>query len=313
MSTRTLAVVSAGPEHPVVDPAAGRPAGRRDRRRRSRERGVDATVEVVELREHARDLADNLLTGFPTPRCAAAVDAVAGADGLIAVTPIFTASYSGLFKTFFDVLDKDALDRQAGADRARPAARPGTRWPSSTRCARCSPTCARSSCRPRCSPRPRTGPARRRPGAAPTGSTRAAGELADLVAGRPARPRRRTRSPTRRPRSRTCSAVGDPGGPVSARRAWRAPGTHGPPAPRPTGSRRATGRRAARPGPSPAPAARAGPRRSAIESVAAQRARRETPRRPGATPSAPSRNEKAVPREACGSRCSDDGRRPGRS
>ena len=31
------------------------------------------------------------------------------ADALIAVTPIFTASYSGLFKTFFDVLDKDAL------------------------------------------------------------------------------------------------------------------------------------------------------------------------------------------------------------
>ena len=31
------------------------------------------------------------------------------ADGLIAVSPIFTASYSGLFKTFFDVLDKDAL------------------------------------------------------------------------------------------------------------------------------------------------------------------------------------------------------------
>ena len=38
-----------------------------------------------------------------------ALDAVAGADGLIAVTPIFTASYSGLFKSFFDVLDQDAL------------------------------------------------------------------------------------------------------------------------------------------------------------------------------------------------------------
>jgi FMN reductase len=37
------------------------------------------------------------------------VDTVVGADGLIAVTPIFSASYSGLFKTFFDVLDKDAL------------------------------------------------------------------------------------------------------------------------------------------------------------------------------------------------------------
>jgi FMN reductase len=37
------------------------------------------------------------------------VETVTGADGLIAVTPIFSASYSGLFKTFFDVLDRDAL------------------------------------------------------------------------------------------------------------------------------------------------------------------------------------------------------------
>jgi FMN reductase len=37
------------------------------------------------------------------------METVSGADALIAVTPIFSASYSGLFKTFFDVLDKDAL------------------------------------------------------------------------------------------------------------------------------------------------------------------------------------------------------------
>ena len=34
---------------------------------------------------------------------------MSGADGLIVVTPIFNASYSGLFKSFFDVLDADAL------------------------------------------------------------------------------------------------------------------------------------------------------------------------------------------------------------
>jgi FMN reductase len=34
---------------------------------------------------------------------------VTSADGLIVVTPVFSASYSGLFKSFFDVLDKDAL------------------------------------------------------------------------------------------------------------------------------------------------------------------------------------------------------------
>ena len=70
---------------------------------------MSATVEVVELRELARDLADNLLTGFPNARLGAAVATVTGADGLIAVTPTFSASYSGLFKTFFDVIDQDAL------------------------------------------------------------------------------------------------------------------------------------------------------------------------------------------------------------
>jgi len=66
-------------------------------------------VEFVELRERARDLADNLVTGFPNADLRAALSTVVGADGLIAVTPIFSASYSGLFKTFFDVVDKDAL------------------------------------------------------------------------------------------------------------------------------------------------------------------------------------------------------------
>ncbi len=32
-----------------------------------------------------------------------------GADGVIAVTPVFTASYSGLFKSFFDLIDPTAL------------------------------------------------------------------------------------------------------------------------------------------------------------------------------------------------------------
>jgi FMN reductase len=104
MSTRTLAVVSAG----LSTPSSTRLLA--DRLTTAtvaalRERGEDATVELVELRTHARDLADNLVTGFAN----ASLRGVVGADGLIAVTPVFSASYSGLFKTFFDVLDKDSL------------------------------------------------------------------------------------------------------------------------------------------------------------------------------------------------------------
>ncbi|MEV1076976.1 FMN reductase [Streptomyces sp. NPDC050211] len=71
--------------------------------------GHDAETEVIELRELAVAVANNLVTGFPSPRLAAAIDSVTGAHGLIAVTPVFTASYSGLFKSFFDLIDPDAL------------------------------------------------------------------------------------------------------------------------------------------------------------------------------------------------------------
>lgn len=69
-----------------------------------------AQVVHVELRDLAHDLTDNLITGFPSARLADAVEAVRRADALVAVTPVFSASYSGLFKTFFDVLEPGVLD-----------------------------------------------------------------------------------------------------------------------------------------------------------------------------------------------------------
>jgi FMN reductase len=71
--------------------------------------GVEAEVEVFELRDLAKEITNNLITGFPSAKLDAAVRSVRTADGLIAVTPIFTASYSGLFKSFVDVLDPKAL------------------------------------------------------------------------------------------------------------------------------------------------------------------------------------------------------------
>ena len=71
----------------------------------------DRTVEtrVIELRDLAVDIANHLVTGFPPAALDAAVKEVAEADGLIAVSPVFTASYSGLFKSFFDLIDNTAL------------------------------------------------------------------------------------------------------------------------------------------------------------------------------------------------------------
>jgi FMN reductase len=66
-------------------------------------------VVTIELRDIAHDITNNLLTGFPPAGLREALDTVARADGLIAVTPIFNASYSGLFKSFFDVVEEGSL------------------------------------------------------------------------------------------------------------------------------------------------------------------------------------------------------------
>ena len=74
-----------------------------------RQRGQSVALEVVELREYARELTNHLLTGFPAARLAELIERVVAADALIVVSPIFSGSYSGLFKTFFDVLEPEVL------------------------------------------------------------------------------------------------------------------------------------------------------------------------------------------------------------
>jgi FMN reductase len=108
MDSLKLVAVSAGLSQPSSTRLlADRLADAVRRELESEQRPVE--VDVVELRELAVDIANNLVTGFPAPALAAAIDRVAQADGLIAVTPVFTASYSGLFKSFFDVLDDTLL------------------------------------------------------------------------------------------------------------------------------------------------------------------------------------------------------------
>lgn len=73
-------------------------------------RGEAVDIEVIELRDLAVPLATAMTTGgMPSPELDAARRAVSEADGLVAVTPVFAASYSGLFKMFVDTLDPDAV------------------------------------------------------------------------------------------------------------------------------------------------------------------------------------------------------------
>ncbi|MFI2437175.1 FMN reductase [Streptomyces sp. NPDC018693] len=100
-----LVVVSAG----LSVPSSTRLLGDRLAAAVARQAEGDVEVRVVELRELAVEIAHNFTNGFPGAGLRAAADAVRGADGLVVVSPVFSASYSGLFKSFFDVIDKDAL------------------------------------------------------------------------------------------------------------------------------------------------------------------------------------------------------------
>ena len=112
METRRLIVLSAGLGVPsssrlLADQLAAA-AGRR-----LTAGGYEVVVDVVELRDLAVDIANNFVTGYAAPRLAEVIAGVEASDGIIAVTPVFSASYSGLFKSFFDVLDPKSLDGKA--------------------------------------------------------------------------------------------------------------------------------------------------------------------------------------------------------
>ncbi|NVM98253.1 FMN reductase [Arthrobacter sp. SDTb3-6] len=74
------------------------------------ELGAEAVLDVVDLRDYATDIANNMVTGYAGPALADVVHRVSRADAMIAVTPTFSASYSGLFKSFFDILDPKFID-----------------------------------------------------------------------------------------------------------------------------------------------------------------------------------------------------------
>jgi FMN reductase len=105
VTTRTIAVVSAG---------LGQPSSTRllaDQLAAATAESLPAGTQIItiELRELAHDIVDNLLTGFPSPALGEAIGQLLRADGVIAVTPLYNGSYNGLFKSFFDVLDPEAL------------------------------------------------------------------------------------------------------------------------------------------------------------------------------------------------------------
>ena len=106
--TFRLAVVSAGTSDPsstrlLADRIADRTVALAARH------GHEVTVTVIELRELAADITSAVVSQLVSPRLRQAIDALGAADGLVVTTPVYKAGASGLFKSFFDVLDNDLL------------------------------------------------------------------------------------------------------------------------------------------------------------------------------------------------------------
>jgi FMN reductase len=103
-----VAVVSAGTSDPsstrlLADRTAQRAAAVAARH------GSTVTASVIDLRELAADISTALVSQLVTPKLAEAVTALGAADGIIAAAPVYKAGPSGLFTSFFHVLDNDLL------------------------------------------------------------------------------------------------------------------------------------------------------------------------------------------------------------
>ena len=108
MTHRTLTVISGGLRSPSSTRLLADQLG--DAARAAIEAGGDdVDLRIVDLREHAHAITDALLTGFPTGALRDALADVTGADALVAVTPTFQGSYSGLFKSFLDLVEAGTL------------------------------------------------------------------------------------------------------------------------------------------------------------------------------------------------------------
>ena len=106
--TFNLVVVSAG----TSDPSSTSLLAMRTAQRvtaLAEQRGATLRTRVIDLRELATDITTALTSQLVTPKLQQAVDALGAADGVIAAAPVYKAGPSGLFTSFFHVLDNDLL------------------------------------------------------------------------------------------------------------------------------------------------------------------------------------------------------------
>ena len=103
-----VVVVSAGTGEPSATRLLADRAGRRVAALAA-QRGGEAQIEVVELRELATEVTAALVSQLVGPKLREVITALGDADGLVVATPVYKAGPSGLLTSFFQILDNDLL------------------------------------------------------------------------------------------------------------------------------------------------------------------------------------------------------------
>jgi FMN reductase len=104
----TLVVVTAGTSDPsstrmLADQVAQRVTDLAGRR------GNEVATRVIDLRELATEITTAMVSRLVGPKLQTAIAALGDADGIVASTPVYAAGASGLFTSFFQVLDSDLV------------------------------------------------------------------------------------------------------------------------------------------------------------------------------------------------------------
>jgi FMN reductase len=106
--TQKLVVVNAG----TGDPSSTRLLADRTAQRvaaLAAAAGETVDIQTVDLRDIATEVTNALVSQHVGTGLRAVLDAVGTADGIVAATPVYAAGPSGLFTSFFQILETDSL------------------------------------------------------------------------------------------------------------------------------------------------------------------------------------------------------------
>lgn len=104
----TIAVVTAGASHPSTTTMLGQQVAA-EVTRLARRRGLQAHIRLIELRYLATDIARALVSQHISAPLQDALDTLRDVDALIVSSPVYKAGPSGMFTSFFQILDNDLL------------------------------------------------------------------------------------------------------------------------------------------------------------------------------------------------------------